>query len=229
MAVSRVLGTVMVAVGVVATIALVGVPGALAIPSGHSGAALAVASTETKSTTKSTTVAPFVVPQALAKPAGSSGEATIMGPLGVNGAANAADAILAYGTSTWPSVFGGVSLTNNGNSLVVHLVSTDPTVVRGIEAVTAPMGIVPTFVIVPATAAQLDSIMADITAAADSLKARGITMASWAVVGQTGLIEVDILNGTDAQGAAVVKEFGPLVKVVNVTELPMSAVSLVHR
>ncbi|MEC5152577.1 hypothetical protein [Cryobacterium sp. GrIS_2_6] len=160
---------------------------------------------------------------ALAIPQDNPGTVTSVVSAGTNGAGKAADAVLSYATSALPDVFGGVSLTNNGNSLVVHLTSIGPVARSAINTVAALTGVVPTFVTARASLTKLKSTMDGITAAADKLSASGITLESWTIDGQSGLIDVNILNGTAAQDASVATEFGSLVQVGNVGQLPIAA------
>lgn len=160
---------------------------------------------------------------AFAVPQGDQNAATTAVSDGTNGAAVAADAVAAFANSTLSGVFGGVSLTNSGNSLVVHLTSITPAVTSSIDAITSAAGIVPTFVSAPATLTQLNAKLDAITAASSVLSANGITLESWTIDGQSGLIDVNVLNGTAAQDATVAAEFGSLVQVANVSRLPIAA------
>lgn len=155
---------------------------------------------------------------------GSSSSTQIAWPNDIDAAAPAAAAVEKAASSKWSSIYGGVSLSDSGNQLVVHLTTLDnPTAMSDISATAMSLSIKPTFVSSPMTVTKEQALQNSVTAAYDQLKAAGITLASWAVDGYTKMVSIATLNGTSGQLSYLKSTFGPNVEVSSVSALPSAA------
>lgn len=157
---------------------------------------------------------------ASSSPSANVGEPAAGSTSQVDGGHATGEAMLAYGQQQFANQFGGVTLENDGNDVVVHLTSLDSSTESAISSAPGVDSSVPVrYQLIATTVAQQDALHAAVTqdVIGGYWSKQGIDVASWGPDSTTGDEDLSVVNLTDSASARLTARYGANVAATAVT------------
>lgn len=144
----------------------------------------------------------------------------------VNAAAPNANAVNRFGRSSFASTFGGVSLTDNGNHLVVYTTTTPNASAKAqyIKSSGLPAADV-SFAASPTTAQEQDELLSRVTSDVPTLTHLGMHLTAWFLDYRTHQILVQLAGGNEAQESELTARYGKNVVAEHVSTTSVPALT----